>query len=207
VTPAPGPRRALAPGALPALLATALLVAGCGNNGTSISSEVPACATGDDATAANGVILMAQSVPTATWLPCLENVPLGWSFAGLDARSGSSRFWLDSDRDGTHAIEVLLTDGCDTSGATEIPSEHDDQRRFERVVQVTPQYLGRRYYVFDGGCTTVVFTLSGDNRGEPLALATQSLGVVSREDLAAQVHETSGGRLYLDPPQNEGGGG
>jgi len=65
---------------------------------------------------------------------------------------------------------------------------------------VTPQYLGRRYYVFPGGCLTVVFTLAGDNRGEPLALATQSIGVVGREELAAQVHEASGGRLHLDPP-------
>ena len=184
---------------LPALLTSTLLVAGCTGQGTSVSSEVPACAAGDDATAANGVVLMAQSVPTATWLPCVENVPVGWSFAGLDARSGSSRFWLDSDRDGVHAIEVRLTSGCDTRGATEIPSDLDDLRRFERVTQVSPQYLGRRYYVFDGGCLTFVFTLSGDNRGEPLALATQSLGVVSREDLATQVFDESGERLHLDP--------
>jgi hypothetical protein len=189
-----------------ALLATALLLAGCGGNGTSISHELPGCATGDDATAANGVVLMAQSVPTATWLPCVESVPVGWTFAGLDARSGSSRFWLDSNRDGAHAIEVVLTEDCDTSGATEIPSDREDLRRFERVTQVAPQYHGRRYYVFDGGCLTVVFTLAGENRGEPLALATHSLGVVSREDLAAQVHEESGRRLHLDPPDDEGGG-
>ena len=203
MTPPPGARRAVGG----ALLATVLLVAGCGNGGTSVSSEVPACAAGDGATAANGVVLMAQSVPTATWLPCVENVPVGWSFAGLDARSGSSRFWLDSDRDGVHAIEVRLTSGCDTRGATEIPSDLDDLRRFERVTQVSPQYLGRRYYVFDGGCLTFVFTLSGDNRGEPLALATQSLGVVSREALAEQVYEASGERLHLDPPAGTEGEG
>jgi hypothetical protein len=203
VTPPPGARRAIGP----ALLATVLLVAGCGSGDTSVSSEVPACAAGDEATAANGVRLMAQSVPTATWLPCVENVPVGWSFAGLDARSGSSRFWLDSDRDGVHAIEVRLTSGCDTRGATEIPSDLDDLRRFERVTQVSPQYLGRRYYVFDGGCLTFVFTLSGDNRGEPLALATQSLGVVSRDDLSAQVFDASGGRLHLDPPADTEGEG
>ena len=39
-----------------------------------------------------------------------------------------------------------------------------------------------------------------------LALATQSLGVVSREELAQQVHEESGTRLHLDPPVDEGGG-
>jgi len=192
---------------LPVLLAAALLAAGCTGEGTSVSAEVPACAAGDDATTANGVVLMAQSVPTAACVPCVENVPVGWSFAGLDARSGSSRFWLDSDRDGAHAIEVRLTGTCDTRGATEIPSELDELRRYERVTQVSPQYLGRRYYVFDGGCLTIVFTLSGDNRGEPLALATQSLGVVSREDLAEQVYEASGERLHLDPPAGTEGEG
>jgi hypothetical protein len=186
------------------LLAAPLSAAGCGGGSTSVSDELPACASGDDATAAHGVVLMAQAVPTAAWVPCVESVPVGWTFAGLDAHSGGARFWLDSDRDGTHAIEVALDAGCDTGGATEIPSEREDLRRFERVTQVTPQYHGRRYYVFDGGCVTVVFTLTGENGGEPLALATQSLGVVSREELAAQVHEESGGRLHLDPPDPEG---
>ena len=199
-----GTRPARHRAAVVALAAAPLLAAGCGAASTSVSGELPGCTTGDDATAANGVVLMAQSVPTAAWVPCVESVPVGWTFAGLDAQSGSARFWLDSDRDGVHAIEVRLTEACDTSGATEIPSDREDLRRFERVTQVTPQYHGRRYYLFDGGCLTVVFTLAGQNRGEPLALATHSLGVVSREELAAQVHEESGGRLHLDPPDPEG---
>ncbi|SFO17378.1 hypothetical protein SAMN05660359_01766 [Geodermatophilus obscurus] len=186
--------------AVTALVGVPLLAAGCGAGAAGTIGAVPACATGDDARAANAVVLMAQAVPTATWVPCVESVPVGWTFAGLEAQTGSARFWLDSDRDGVHAIEVRLTAGCDTDGATEIPSERDGLRRFERVTQVTPQYLGRRHYVFPGGCVTVVFRLSGDNRGEPLALATQSLGVLGREELAAQVHEESGGRLQLDPP-------
>ena len=71
--------------------------------------------------------------------------------------------------------------------------------RFERVRLTTPSFEGERYYVFDGGCLTVVFPLTGESRGEPLALATQAVGVVSREDLVAQVHEESDGRLSLDP--------
>ena len=209
MTRAPVPRHPAAPRTAtavlaPALLGTALLVGGCSADG-GVSGELPGCATGDDAGAANAVVLMAQSVPTASWVPCVESVPVGWSFAGLDARSGSARFWLDSDRDGLHAIEVLLTATCDTGGATEIPSDRQDLRRFERVNQVTPHYHGLRYYLFDGGCVTVVFRLAGQNRSEPLALATHSLGVVSRGELAAQVHEESGRRLHLDPPDDEGG--
>ena len=58
--------------------------------------------------------------------------------------------------------------------------------------------------MFEGGCITVLFTLSGDDRAEPLAVATQIIGTVPREDLQNLVLEESGGRLELDPPSSEG---
>jgi hypothetical protein len=178
------------------LLALVVGISGCASD-NSASSRLPTCVEGD---VANGVILMAQSVPSATWVPCLRtNLPLGWSFVHLEARNGSSRFWLDSNRDGDKAIEVLFEKSCDTAGATEIPSDRAGLQRFERVRLTTPRYEGERYYVFDGGCITFVFHLIGDSRGEPLALATQSIGAISRADLIALVHDESDGRLSLDP--------
>jgi hypothetical protein len=188
-----------------ALLAL-LVLPGCTRVGGTLSGDQVACKEGDDGTPSNGVVLMAQSVPSATWVPCLEGMPLGWHFADMDVDRGSARFWLDSDRDGTHAIEIRLTRSCFTSGSTEIPSDRPEMRRLERVSQVTPLYIGRRYYLFDGGCITVVFRLSGENRGEPLAVATQGLGAVPRDDLRAMVHEDSDGRLQLDPPSTGEGG-
>ena len=88
-----------------------------------------------------------------------------------------------------------------TDGATEIPSDRDGMRRLERVTQVSPQYIGRRFYVFPGGCITVVFRLNGPDRSEPLALATQTIGAVPREQLRDLVREQSDGRLELDPPE------
>jgi hypothetical protein len=100
-----------------------------------------------------------------------------------------------------HAIEVRLTESCDTSGATQIPSERPDMQRMERVTKVHPQFIARRFYVFDGGCITVVFTLSGSDSSEALAVATQGLGVVERDALRDLVREESDGRLELDPPE------
>ena len=54
------------------------------------------------------------------------------------------------------------------------------------------------------GCIILDFRLTGDNRGEPLAMATQVVGAVSRADLRDQVHDESDGRLQLDPPEGEG---
>jgi hypothetical protein len=174
-------------------------LAGCASN-TTATTELPNCSEGDDGLAANGVVLMAQSVPSATWVPCLRTtLPVGWGFHHLDAREGVATFSLDSDRDGQEAIKVELDDSCDTAGATEIPSDREGMRRLERVTRTTPQFEGERYYVFEGGCITMVFRLTGDSRGEPLALATGAVGAVPRDDLVDQVHEESGGRLSLDP--------
>jgi hypothetical protein len=49
----------------------------------------------------------------------------------------------------------------------------------------------------------VLFTLSGDDRAEPLAVATQIIGTVPRDDLRNLVREESDGRLELDPPESE----
>jgi hypothetical protein len=192
-----------------AAVALLAVVAGLGTSGcsrdASATTVLPTCADAEDGLASHAVVLMAQSVPSATWVPCMRTaLPLGWSFYHLDARNGSSRFWLNSDRDGDLAIEVRLEPSCDTAGATEIPSDREDMRRLERVTRTTPRFEGERYYVFAGGCITFVFRLTGESRGEPLALATQAVGSIRRADLLEQVHEESDGRLQLDPPAQGG---
>ncbi len=142
---------------------------------------------------------MAQAVETAAWVPCLDTVPLGWHLSDLEIRDGSGRFWLDSDRDGVRAIEVALTPSCDPRQATEIPSDREEVRRLEQVTQISPAYVGTRYYVFDGGCLIVYFRLGGDDRAEPLAVATEGIDLVRRTDIEAHVREETGGRLELDP--------
>jgi hypothetical protein len=193
--------RALAAAGLTALGAG--LLGGCAGP-VAFGSEALACAVGDDAEPADGVVLMAQSVPTAEWIPCLRGVPLGWHISDIDVDDSSSRFWLDSDRHGAQALEVVFAAACDTADGTEIPSEREGMRRFEVVEQVTPQYVGARHYVFEGGCITVRFRITGGDRAEPLGLASQGIGVVSREAVRDHVHDMTDGRLELDPPGAQG---
>jgi hypothetical protein len=179
-----------------------LLAAGCVRPEV-LHSEVVACREGDEGTPANGVVLLAQAVPTATWLPCLEVIPLGWDVSGLEATAEDARFWLDSDRDGVRAVEIRLDGSCDTRGATRIPSDRDAMQRWERVTQVTPEYVGTRHYVFAGGCISMLFRLSGENRAEPLGFATRSIGTVPRDAVRAAVREQTDGRLELDPADGD----
>ena len=87
------------------------------------------------------MILSAQAVPSAAMLPCIAALPSGWSTGVADIASGHTRFWLDSDRAGPHAITITLTAACDTSGAHQIPSDQPGMRRFEHLAQPDPAIL------------------------------------------------------------------
>ena len=76
-------------------------------------------------------VLMAQAVPTATAVPCIEALPTGLSFASAIARNGEARFWLDSDRAGDRAVTVTLTGSCDTSSARPVPTDEPGTERFD----------------------------------------------------------------------------
>jgi hypothetical protein len=176
----------------------AVLLSGCVEVGVPGAGEL-ACRTGDDGEPANGVVLMAQAVPSASWVPCLDTVPLGWHLSDVQVGDGSGRFWLDGDRDGVRAIEVRLDAACDTEGSTEVPSVRGGVRRLEQVSRVSPDYVGTRFYVFEGGCLAIHFRLAGDDRAEPLAVATEGVDLLRRTDVEAYVREQSDGRLELDP--------
>jgi membrane-associated phospholipid phosphatase len=147
-------RVALAAGVLAAAVVAAFIgvqtVTPVGNLGAS----APNCGTG------HSMILSAQAVPSAAMLPCLAALPSGWSTGGADIASGHTRFWLDSDRAGPHAITVTLTATCDTSGTHQIPSDQPGMRRFEHLISLTPQFAGLRFYTFPGGCVTYRFAFA-----------------------------------------------
>ena len=111
------------------------------------------------------LILVAQSVPGATLLPCVDALPPGWSFAGMDVTDRGTVMFLDSDRAGFRAVDVTFSAECDTSGATEIAvNDEPGTRRFERVVLRKDRYVGSRFYTFEGGCARYEFDLTGPGR-------------------------------------------
>jgi hypothetical protein len=67
---------------------------------------------------------MAQSVPTASLVPCLQLLPVGWSVAEVAVNNGRSLITLNHDRGGKAALVVELTAACDPTVATEVTSEH-----------------------------------------------------------------------------------
>lgn len=131
------------------------------------------------------LVLAAQAVPSATMLPCVEQLPAGWSFAGSETLDGRFRFWLDSDRAGFHAVQVSLVASCDTSRAVEVTPDVDEvgTRRFERPISLPPNFAADRYYTFPGGCVEVAFRFASGADPTLVLQANQALGFRPRQPL------------------------
>jgi hypothetical protein len=161
-------------------------------------NAVPACvAQGSEFNST--VVLMAQSVPTASLLPCVRSLPVGWRLAGADIANGKAELWFDSDRQGNRALTIELTPSCEMGPATRIPSTRSEIERFETITRVTNGYGGLRYFIYEGGCTLYTFDLRGEERAQPLAALTAAFDFIDRDEVAQQVEEWSDGQLELDP--------
>ena len=167
------------PVAIASVLLPALLMAGCGPQTTQQVFDVPNCRIDASGT----MILMAQAVPTASQLPCIKDMPEGWSFGGIDVKSGLAQFWLDSDRAGMSALKVLLTASCRPTG-TQIPSDQLGSSLYLKIRKLGNRYVADRIYLLARGCIT--YRLNFPN-GEKAVLTTDAItaiGQLSRRQLA-----------------------
>jgi hypothetical protein len=154
------------------------------------AAVVPACSPRDVNVASCGEesdpwILIAQSVPSATFLPCVGRLPAGWIVSGARIQRGSYTAWLDSDRAGPHALEIRLTPTCDVSRAVEIPvaDAPTGVRTFEQPMSLSPQFAADRFLTFDGGCITYAFRFTMDAPATLAFEVQQALDVRPREDV------------------------
>ena len=187
-----------------AALAVCLAAAGCTQPVTAEFTQArePACRyQGRQGTAL--VILMAQAVPTASQLPCVELLPAGWSVSDVFVRNGRVRFSLDYDRVGMHAVQVVLERYCSFGRVSRVPSDHPGTRRYQEVVSIEPgrRYQGNVYYLFPGGCVTYRLDFRSDEQARPLGEVTLALGFVTRDALRQTLSDFTGGRVPLDPPE------
>jgi tRNA A-37 threonylcarbamoyl transferase component Bud32 len=149
------------------------------------------------------MILAAQAVPSAAFLPCINALPSGWTAAGAEIASGRASFVLNSgqaaQQGGLHlspgpslaaqvTVTITLTATCNTAGAKQIPSDQPGMRRFDRPLSLAPAYSGVRYYTFPGGCATYRFVLAP---GAPPVLAT-AVAFMPRSALVGYVRRTEG---------------
>lgn len=63
------------------------------------------------------VVIGVQSVPGSSYVSCVNGLKTGWDYRDLEARSGRSVFWLDSDRLGESFVTVENVLSCDVGDA------------------------------------------------------------------------------------------
>jgi hypothetical protein len=181
-----------------------MVLAGCGVAPTSSSfteAREPSCRyQGREGTAL--MVLIAQAVPTASQLPCVELKPAGWTVSNVFVRNGRVRFALNSDRVGQEAVQVVLQQFCALGKVTRVPSDHPGTRRYQEVISIEAgkRYQGAVYYLFPGGCVTYRLDFRSDEQARPLGEVSLALGFVARDALRQTISEFTDGQVPLDPP-------
>jgi tRNA A-37 threonylcarbamoyl transferase component Bud32/membrane-associated phospholipid phosphatase len=144
--------------------------------------------------------LLAQSVPSASLVPCLRSLPAGWSVAQVTVNDGRSVIPLNHDRAGPGVLVLELTAACDIRGATQMQSDQPQVRRYQRIDRLAARFEATRFDRFPGGCVTAQAAVPAANRAEVTSQLATILHYTTRQALQQALDQRSGGRLRLDPP-------
>jgi tRNA A-37 threonylcarbamoyl transferase component Bud32 len=149
--------------------------------------------------------LMAQSVPSASLVPCVPSLPAGWRVVNASegpspsaARNGWSTFSLAKYLVGS--LVVRLSPTCDTTGAIQRPSDQPGAQRYERTDQASSGRAATWYTVFPGGCVTAQLNSTGAADPAFVTEASSIIDFTTRQALQRVLEQRSDGRLHLDPP-------
>jgi hypothetical protein len=137
------------------------------------------------------VAIVAQSVPTAAYLPCITALAAGWHVGSFDAHDGGTRFSLVSDR-ASRPVHVRLQHECELGDATPVTPRDEAVRTFAMVKTIAPDYSARLFDVFPGGCITYDFRF---RRGPHVALVDEferMVGLLSRRVLRQELRDNTG---------------
>lgn len=161
----------------PVALALAALVAGPGCAAVEANRE-PWCR------AEAPTVLLAQAVPSAELVPCVRDLPAGWTFDGFTAEDGASSFALVSVAEEGGRVEVRLTPSCAAPRGEVVPG--DRGATLERDVTARRPYRATWTSRFDGGCVVAAVALGDATRtAEQLEEVERALGLLPRDLLKA----------------------
>ena len=143
------------------------LLSACGIDSQSVRvGHLPLC----DHSNTGRLILMAQSVPSAHIIPCIEDLPDGWRLKHADVETGRSRLQFDNAA-GADVVVYLLA-SCSPTGEL-IGSESG----VDRYVALDEE--GRvEEQVFDGGCIRIEAPV-----GEEPGRMADAIGSITRDAL------------------------
>jgi len=139
-------------------------------------------------------ILMAESVKTASMIPCVRGLPAGWAFQSFDASDGEATFSLDTAAGGDSAVAVTLRRSCSPSGAS--ASSTAPGTRLSKAVRSMAPYSATWWYEFRGGCAVVAIAFDA---GAPVSALLREVrdrvSFLPRTQIARTLQREQGSRL------------
>lgn len=155
-----------------ALLVTALAACAAPENAQPMCRSVPP------------TVLMAESVPSATVVPCVKQLPAGWAFDTFTADETASSFTLQQ-QSGGGSLDVSFVAACAppsdaaaSAGASPRPTHRSVQDAGATVVWTS---------TFTGGCAVTTLRFPGPIPAADVAAIRRALGTIPREELAPSV--------------------
>jgi membrane-associated phospholipid phosphatase/tRNA A-37 threonylcarbamoyl transferase component Bud32 len=142
--------------------------------------------------------LIAQSVPTASAVPCVRSLPAGWTVAHVTVTRGRSTLTFDHDRAGAGAMVATFSARCDPGGAAAIGADRTGISSYQRVVASVGRVTTTRFDVLPRGCLTTRLVAPPGQQQRLAAEIPQLLDFRTRQELAQQLDQRSDGRLQLD---------
>ena len=167
------------------MLAASAPLAGC----ATFSHAAPRC--GDPLR----VAIIAQSLPSASYLPCIRTLPEGWSSSGFNPSQRGTSFLLNSDRSPGRPVVVRLTATCAPGRASPSPSRAPGVVTYTRLTSVAPRFAGSLYDVFPGGCLTYAFDFALGSQIALMEQFEQAIGLYPRQQLRLVLKQQLGVEL------------
>ena len=160
-----------------------------------LAPAIVACSVRDTLPAPNcegdgSGLIVAQSVPTASLVPCIQDLPTGWTVASVLVNEEHTVVTLDSDRVGDEAAVLRLEESCDTSGAVPAPTDQAGADQFDEIERLRPGLRAARYYVFPGGCAWWRFDFDAGTSATAAVAVAEALVLVPRVDLDEAVRRS-----------------
>ncbi len=172
-----------------ALAAVALAASALVGGRPAVREAVPAC--GDPLR----IAIIAESLPSASYLPCVRALPQGWNTSGFDPSQGGTSFLLNSDRSPGRPVVVRLTATCEPGDASPSPPRAPGVVTYTRLTAIAPRFAGGLYDVFPGGCVSYAFDFA---LGSQIALMEQferAVGLYPRQQLRLVLKQELGVEL------------
>lgn len=174
------------------VLALAAPLAACsppGADGSAGAAGLPRCS------AVERLGLIAQAVPSASYVPCLAQLPAGWSTEGFDVRRATMTVKLVSDRAQGPAVSLRFSRSCDTADAAPFPARTLGGRTYLRLRSLRPRFAGTLFDAFPGGCVQYRFDFGHGQHIALMADLQSAVGFRSRVQLRQELRHRLGVEL------------